>query len=105
VIDEDELESGERREGVYVGFFTFLRKLGGASAVLLIGFVLDLAGYAGSAGAGGQSDLAVQTIRVMTSLVPAFFLALAVVVALRYPLSRAAHQRVLDQLRMREHPR
>jgi GPH family glycoside/pentoside/hexuronide:cation symporter len=105
VIDEDELASGERREGVYVGFFTFLRKLGGASAVLLIGLVLDLAGYSGGAGAGAQSDLAVQTIRVLTSLVPALFLALAVVVAFRYSLGRAAHQRVLDQLRMRERPR
>ena len=33
VIDEDELETGERREGMYVGFFTFLRKIGGATAV------------------------------------------------------------------------
>ena len=105
VIDEDELASGERREGVYVGFFTFLRKLGGASSVLLIGFVLDLAGYSGAAGPGGQSEVAIQTIRMLTSLAPALFLALAVVVALRYPLGRAAHQRVLDQLRMRERPR
>jgi GPH family glycoside/pentoside/hexuronide:cation symporter len=105
VIDEDELASGDRREGVYVGFFTFLRKLGGASAVLLIGFALDLAGYVGGAGPGGQSDLAVQTIRVLTSLVPALFLALAVVVALRYSLGRVAHQRVLEELRMRDHPR
>jgi GPH family glycoside/pentoside/hexuronide:cation symporter len=105
VIDEDELASGERREGIYVGFFTFLRKLGGASAVLLIGFVLDLAGYVGGEGSGEQSEIAVQTIRVLTSLAPALFLALAVVVALRYPLGRAAHQRVLDELRMRERSR
>jgi GPH family glycoside/pentoside/hexuronide:cation symporter len=106
VIDEDELTTGERREGVYVGFFTLLRKLGGASAVLIIGFVLDAAGYVG----GGvpreaQSEFALQTIRVMTSLLPAIFLALAVWVALGYPLGRAAHERVLDQLEKRGRPR
>jgi Na+/melibiose symporter-like transporter len=88
---------------VYVGFFTFLRKLGGASAVLLIGFVLDLAGYAGGGvPRAAQSDVALETIRVLTSLVPATFLAFAIWVALSYPLNRAAHQKILDQLRRRE---
>jgi GPH family glycoside/pentoside/hexuronide:cation symporter len=99
VIDEDELATGERREGVYVGFFTFLRKLGGASAVLLVGFTLDLAGYQGGVPRAAQSDLALETIRVLISMVPALFLGLAIWVALYYPLGRAAHQKVLDQLR------
>jgi GPH family glycoside/pentoside/hexuronide:cation symporter len=102
VIDEDELATGERREGVYVGFFTFLRKLGGASAVLLVGFALDASGYLGGAPRAEQSELALQTIRVLTSLVPAFFLGLAILVAFRYPLGRAAHQRVLEQLLHRD---
>jgi Na+/melibiose symporter-like transporter len=34
-------------------------------------------------------------------VVPALFLALAIWVALSYPLSRAAHQNILDQLRRR----
>lgn len=106
VIDEDELATGDRREGLYVGFFTFLRKLGGASAVLLVGFVLDLAGYVG----GGipraeQSATALETIRALTCLAPALFLGIAIWLALRYPLSRAAHQRVLDQLERRNRSR
>ena len=48
VIDEDELATGERREGVYVGFFMFLRKLGGGIGVAGIGFALDLCGFDGS---------------------------------------------------------
>jgi GPH family glycoside/pentoside/hexuronide:cation symporter len=104
VIDEDELATGERREGLYVGFFTFLRKLGGASAVLLVGVGLDLAGYVGGGPREVQSELALQTIRVFTSLVPAFFLALAIRVAMGYPLSRAAHQQVLDRLHRRNRP-
>ena len=45
VIDEDELESGERRDGLYAGFFTFLRKLGGATGVAMAGFALEGAGF------------------------------------------------------------
>jgi len=103
VIDEDELVTGDRREGVYVGFFTFLRKLGGASAVLLVGVVLDVSGYASGGNASDlQSPFALETIRVLTSVVPALFLALAIWVALSYPLSRAAHQSVLEELRRRK---
>jgi len=106
VIDEDELATGDRREGVYVGFFTFLRKLGGASAVLLVGFALDLAGYVGGGvPRAAQSEVALETIRVLTSLVPAAFLGFAIWVALSYPLDRAAHQKVLDQLRRRDRSR
>jgi GPH family glycoside/pentoside/hexuronide:cation symporter len=102
VIDEDELVTGERREGVYVGFFTFLRKLGGASAVLLVGVVLDLSGYAaGDVPKAPQTPFVLETIRVLTSVAPALFLALAIWVALSYPLSRTAHQSILDQLQRR----
>ena len=43
VIDEDDLAHGERREGLYNGVFTFLRKLGGALGVFLVLSILDLA--------------------------------------------------------------
>ncbi len=98
VIDEDELVTGERREGVYVGFFMFLRKLGGASAVLLVGVALDLGGYVGGMPREEQSELAIQSIRALTSLAPALFLVLAIVASRDYPLTRAAHQEVLRRL-------
>ncbi|MGH7288230.1 MAG: MFS transporter, partial [Myxococcota bacterium] len=44
VVDEDELRSGERREGLYTGTFTFLRKLGGAAAAFCALSVLELSG-------------------------------------------------------------
>lgn len=99
VIDEDELASGERREGLYNGLFTFLRKLGGASGVFLAGVILDLAGFA--RGGGVQSESALLAIRGLTGAVPAFFLAVAVIAALRYPLGRARHAEIRAALEAR----
>ena len=63
VIDEDDLATGERREGLYNGFFTFLRKLGGALGVFLAIGLLDLLGFReGEA----QTETARQAIRWMT---------------------------------------
>ena len=102
VIDEDELATGERREGVYVGFFMFLRKLGGGVAVAGIGLMLDLCGFDGSLPREQQSELALTAIRASTALVPAVFLLLAVWVARGYGLDRAAHARILDAIARRD---
>jgi GPH family glycoside/pentoside/hexuronide:cation symporter len=101
VIDEDELASGERREGLYVGFFTFLRKLGGSLAVALVALILDLCGFLGGVPREQQAPAALSAIRILTSLVPAVFLLGAVWIARGYPLDRAAHTRILDAIEQR----
>jgi GPH family glycoside/pentoside/hexuronide:cation symporter len=101
VIDEDELETGERREGMYVGFFTFLRKIGGATAVLLMAFALELSGFEGGLDRFEQSETALFSIRAMTSLVPMAVLLLAIAVAARYPLTREAHAETVAKLARR----
>jgi sugar (glycoside-pentoside-hexuronide) transporter len=98
VVDEDELLSGERREGLYSGFFTFLRKLGGAGGVALAGLAIDLAGF--EAGAAEQPASALLAIRAVTGIAPACFLALGILFALGYPLTRAAHHDI--RLRLEE---
>ncbi len=101
VIDEDELATGERREGLYVGFFTFLRKIGGATAVLAMGLVLELSGFVGGLERTQQTELALLSIRTMTSLVPIAILLLAIAAAIRYPLTRENHMRTIDALARR----
>jgi GPH family glycoside/pentoside/hexuronide:cation symporter len=101
VIDEDELATGERREGMYVGCFMFLRKVGGATAVLAIGLILQLAGFVGDGDRSEQPELALLTIRTLTSLVPMALLLLAIAVATRYPLTREVHAEILEGLRRR----
>jgi GPH family glycoside/pentoside/hexuronide:cation symporter len=102
VIDEDELLTGWRREGLYNGFFTFLRKIGGATAILLSGIALKLAGYDGSLET--QPASAVMTIRLLMALVPAALLGASVWVARRYALDRDAHAEIMRRLADRRRP-
>ena len=98
VVDEDELRSGERREGLYFGLFTFLRKLGGAAAVAIALFVLDFSGYVANQ---PQSQGTITVIRVLTAVVPGVFVALGAWVALGYPLTRGRHAEILAALEAR----
>jgi sugar (glycoside-pentoside-hexuronide) transporter len=98
VIDEDDLRTGERREGLFNGLFTFIRKLGGALGVFLVMGSLDVAGYQPGE---QQTETARQAIRWLTAAGPAFFLALGVWLARGYPLTRAAHRNILAALTRR----
>ena len=95
IADEDEVVSGERREGLYVGVFTFLRKLSGAVGVALAFNALDLVGFQ----AGGDPEtLHIWVLRGMTALVPMLFVMASIWAALGYPLSRARHAEILIEL-------
>ena len=98
VVDEDELASGERREGIYNGFFMFVRKLAGASGVALAMFVLGRLGYHKG---DEKPAAAVEAIRWLATVVPAALLVLSAWFARGYPLTRAEHARILGELSRR----
>jgi len=99
VVDEDELGSGERREGIYNGVFTFLRKLAGALAVFLVLALLDLLGFEQGE---VQSETVRQAIRGLTATLPVVCLLVSVQIARGYPLTRDAHGEILRQLEARK---
>jgi sugar (glycoside-pentoside-hexuronide) transporter len=99
VIDEDDLASGERREGIYNGAFMFVRKLGGSIAVAL---ALGILGWLGFEQGDEQPESVLTAIRLLTTAAPAVFLAAAVMFAWSYPLSRARHAEIAAALEARE---
>ncbi len=99
VIDEDDLATGERREGLFNGLLMFLRKLAGAMAVFIALAALDFIGFRDSA---EQSPQVLLLIRLLVSFGPASFLLLALVMALRYPLTRERHAEILRALAERD---
>ncbi len=98
VIDEDELRTGVRREGLYHGVFTFVRKIAGALGVALAMGVLDLAGFERG---GEQPESARQAIRLLTAFGPTVFLLAAIWLARDYPLTRARHAEIVRELERR----
>ena len=103
VIDEDELERGARREGIYNGVFTFIRKVGGASAYMLGGFALSWAGY--DSELSTQPEGAIWTIRVLGTLIPAVFLSSTLIFLRGYPLTRVRHAWIQQQIDRRKSDR
>lgn len=101
VVDEDDLETGERREGIYNGFFTFLRKLGGAVGVALAMFVLQIAGLPEGRNAV-VPDSAVTAIRWMASVGTSALILLGAFLARGYPLTRERHNEILLALEARD---
>ena len=95
VVDEDELASGERQEGIYYGVFTFLRKLTGSIAV---GLALALLGFLGLEKDQPASEEVVLAIRLLASLGPIVALLASIQFARHYPLTRARHREILAEI-------
>jgi GPH family glycoside/pentoside/hexuronide:cation symporter len=98
VIDLDELQSGQRREGLYFSSLVFLQKLGLAAALFLSGQLLSWTGY--SPQAVTQPDQALWAIRLLIGPLPALLLLGSLWFAYRYPISRDHHRQILAALDM-----
>lgn len=101
VIENDQLRTGQRREGSFYAFASFFQKLATGAALWGMAQALNLTGYLTPAAAGElpvQPQSALNAIRFFVGPVPAVLLALAVVFALRYSITRASHQETLRQL-------
>ncbi|MBN2658587.1 MAG: MFS transporter [Spirochaetales bacterium] len=89
VTDVDELISGRRREGIYGGMATFLRKLSGGIAIALLGFLLTLIGYIPAeqlarAGLTMQRPDTILWLRILVAVIPAIFILAALFFSIRY---------------------
>jgi GPH family glycoside/pentoside/hexuronide:cation symporter len=98
VVDEDDIETGERREGTYYGLFMFARKLAGALAVWLALTLLGVLGYDPDL---PPTEAVLTATRWLTSVVPAAFLLLAAWLARGYRLTRARHEEIRAELARR----
>ena len=105
VIDLDELNTGQRREGIFCGILIQLQKLGTAIAIFLVGKTLDWSGFAAEVAGqtpAAQPESALWAIRWLMGPLPGLLLAIGVAVAVFYPISREVHQQILFKLSQRE---
>lgn len=95
VIDYDELLTGERREGRYIGLWSIAKKMAAAIGVGAGLAVLGLAGYVPNA---SQPQEVVMALRVLYALVPSVCSLAALVIALAYPISAGTHRQILESI-------
>ena len=88
VIDYDEMMTGQRREGRYIGIWSIAKKI---AAALGIGIGLAVLGKAGYTPGQPQNDTVVLTLRILYALVPCLCNLVALVVLLPFPISKAMH--------------
>ena len=105
VVDLDELNTGQRREGVFYSFMLLLQKIGLALGIALVGQALGWAGYIPSVAGEPvpiQPDSALLAIRLSIAPLPTLCLVCGIVLTYFYPISRQVHQEILLKLRERK---
>ena len=103
VIDYDELLTGERREGQYIGLWSISRKF---AAAIGVGAGLSILGMAGYTPNVEQSPQVQFTLRTLYALVPSICNIVAIFIALAYPISSGIHKDIRSAIAQRQagHP-
>jgi len=99
VIDYDELQTGQRKEGSYLAVWNFIRKAAAGLAIGITGYALEFSGFVPNE--SQQSDAVILTLRSLFSWFPAACYAVGIVVAFRFRFDEAAHAEVRRQLEAR----
>lgn len=99
VIDYDELLTGERREGQYIGLWSISKKM---AAALGVGAGLAALGMSGYTPNVEQTEQVQFTLRALYALVPSICNILAFVIALAYPISSQVHEDIRDAIELRQ---
>jgi GPH family glycoside/pentoside/hexuronide:cation symporter len=99
VIDYDELLTGERREGQYIGLWSIAKKFAAAVGVGVGLLTLGLVGYTPNVEQSEQVRLA---LRILYALVPSLFNIIALLIALAYPISSSIHKDIRTAIAQRQ---
>lgn len=98
VIDADELETGRRREGAFMGVLKFADKAAVGLAVFVGMQGLDAIGYRPNV---EQSPAVIRGIKLLYSVLPALCHAAALVLLQRFPITREVHEGIRARLAAR----
>lgn len=100
VIDFDELHSRKRLEGAFQSAFAWVLKVGMSASMLIVGPMLDLAGF--DAGAGGiQRPGVLLGIRILFVGIPVVALVVALALLQKFPLTQEKMRVIRAELEAR----
>lgn len=99
ICDFDELETHQRREGMYSATFAWLLKVGVTLAMALSGWLINAAGIIDAAEV--QTPEAIFNIRLLFTVLPTVFVLIGGYFILRYPITEDDAEQVKQQLEAR----
>lgn len=99
VIDYDELLTGERREGQYIGWWSISKKL---AAAVGIGAGLSILGMSGYKPNEEQPQTVLLALRILYALIPSVLNLVGLVIALAYPISGDIHKRIKQAIERKQ---
>ena len=100
VIDMDELETNERREGMYGSIFWWVVKLGQAVAIAGGGILLNVTGF-DVAFEGGQLESTITAMRLFDAFVPFAASGIAIWAIASYSITEEKAHEIREQLEVR----
>lgn len=98
-VEWDEYQTGERHEGMFYSLVTLMGKVASSISIPLVALILDLTQYVPNAAV--QPASAILGIRLLVGPIPAVFLTIGIIFALKYPLDRAQFSNVVKELQER----
>ena len=98
-IEWDELQTGQRHEGMFYSLVQTLRKIGSSLSLPFVLLVLEWTGYV--ANAPTEPRATILGIQALIGPIPAILLLVGIVFAGRYPLNRARFGELRDALAAR----
>ena len=105
VIELDELNTGQRREGIFYSFMVLLQKFGLALALFLVGQALEWSGFIEQVPGQAippQPESALLAIRIAIAPLPTVFLIIGLVLTYFYPITKEVHSEIRLQLKERK---
>ena len=99
VIDYDELLTGERREGQYIGLWSVAKKFAAAVGIGAGLSILGLVGYTPNVQQSAEVQMA---LRILYALVPSLCNLVAIVIACAYPISNRMHVEIRQAIAQRQ---
>lgn len=100
--DVDEAVTGQRREGIFAGVMTLVRKLAQSAAIICTGWIIDLGGYVspkgGPADAVQQTPQAIATITWLLILGPILVMLAGLIASWRFRLNAQTHDVLMAEI-------
>ena len=100
VCEYDELENGKKRQGTIVSLQGLVEALASGMGAQILGIVLQVAGFDGSAQV--QTETALTWVQNSVTVIPACFLIMAMIALSRYPITKKRFEEIQRKLAERD---